>query len=379
MQQQAIVHIITKLELGGAQKVCLALASGAHAAGWHTVLITGTEGILVPTAQEQPFTTILLPTLRRELSPRFIVDDIRTIWQIRSLLRSYQQQYATVIVHTHSSKAGILGRIAATLAGVQTRVHTVHGFAIHKHQSWGQWLVYYLPELFCSWLTTQFIYVSSADKELGSRIFPARTQRAATIIRAAVPIDDFVPAIRTQPTTAFVIGTISCFKPPKNLPDMIRAFARVHQALPHARLEIVGDGELRPMLEQMIADHQLQQAVTLQGWQSTVAPFLARWDIYTMTSLWEGLPCAVVEARAAQLPVVSYATGGIPDIIADGVNGYLVPPGDWQQLASKIIALGTNAPQRQQLATTTDDLTEFTQATMIKRHLQLYEQHKRRQ
>lgn len=372
MQQQAIVHIITKLELGGAQKVCLALASGAHAAGWHTTVITGNEGILVPTAQEQPFTTILLPTFRRELSPRFIIDDIRTIWQIRALLRSYQQQYATVIVHTHSSKAGILGRIAATLAAVQPRIHTVHGFAIHKHQSWRQWMMYYIPELLCSWLTTQFIYVSSADKELGSRLFPTRTQRTATIIRAAVPIDEFVPAIRTQPTPTLVIGTISCFKPPKNLPDMIRAFALIHQTLPHARLEIIGDGELRPMLEQMIAEHKLQEVVILHGWQSTVAPFLARWDLYTMTSLWEGLPCAVVEARAAQLPVVSYATGGIPDIIRNGVNGYLVPPGDWQQLARVIIELDADAPRRQRLATATDDLAEFTQATMIKRHLQLY-------
>lgn len=382
MKQIAIVHIITKLELGGAQKVCLSLAAGAQKAGLATYIITGSEGILVPLAQQQSYTTIFLDTFHRELTPRFLLDDVRTIFRIWKFLRTIRKNHPTIIVQTHSSKAGIVGRIAATLAGVPSRIHTVHGFALHRHQSWKNWLLYYIPEFICSFLTHHFVYVSQADQALAAKIFPARTQQHQSLIRAAVPVEHFIAARRIQLTTIparesnitpLVIGSISCFKPPKNLPDLIRAFALVHQHLPHARLEIIGDGELREEIEQCIAQHNLKEFITLLGWQQDVAPHLARWDLYAMTSLWEGLPCAVVEARAAQLPVVSYRTGGIPDIIRHGYNGYLVAQHDWQALARYLISLGEDPVLQERLGTAYDHLEEFSEQYMIKQYLILYQ------
>jgi glycosyltransferase involved in cell wall biosynthesis len=180
---------------------------------------------------------------------------------------------------------------------------------------------------------------------------------------------DMTPQDQTKP---FVFGTVSCFKPAKNIPDLIRAFAAVYEKNPNTRLEIIGDGILRPEIEQLITTYNISHAVILHGWQHDICPYLTLWHAFCLTSLWEGLPCAVVEARAQKLPVLCYNTGGISDVIKHNKNGMLFEQGAWKELADAMLHVRNNRNTYEQLANYADDLSAFSIATMTEQHVSLY-------
>lgn len=369
----AVVYIITKLELGGAQKVCLALFNQLATSDMTTFLISGSEGKLVEQVQDNK-QAILFKNLVREVSWRAIVQELKNFWTLVKTIRSLKQQYPHLIVHTHSTKAGIVGRWAAFCARVQHRIHTIHGFAFHEHQSKIKWLIIYFAEFFTSLITTHFVCVSSADVETGNKLFPWFAHKHS-IIRAAVAYENFyIPARRTELFSAetFIFGTVACFKPQKNIVDLLKAFEYVYQKHPHIRLEIVGDGAQRLHIEQWIADHQLQEAITLHGWQDQVAPIMMQWHAFVLSSLWEGLPCAIIEARLLQLPIIAYDTGGIRDVIFHGKNGLLCKQ-QWQDLAQSMLTISINKTLYTTLQTYPDRLESFHTDTMIMHHKNLYE------
>lgn len=370
MRKPYIVYIITKLELGGAQKVCLSLCQGLQQAGFSTSLISGTQGPLVEHAKKTSH-TILLDSFTREVSTKSLAHEWHCFRLLVSHLKKLKHQYPDLIVHTHSTKAGILGRWAAWFAGVPTRIHTVHGYAFHDHQNKLAWGLIYLSELLTSFITTHFVCVSSHDADLGKKLFP-RFSKKYSIIRAAVSEDKFVPASIPINENHFIFGTIACFKPQKNLFDLLHAFERVYADNKRARLEIIGDGILRPDLEAWIMNHNLRHVITLHGWQSEVAPIMRSWHAFALTSLWEGLPCAIVEARLLKLPVISYRTGGIQDVIQDHVNGLLYNQKDWEGIASGMHSLMHDHTLYASLRTHPDNLKDFHHDTMINNHVQLY-------
>jgi glycosyltransferase involved in cell wall biosynthesis len=374
-----VVYIITKLELGGAQKVCLELFNGLRDANIATHLISGSQGILVDTIKENDH-VILLNTFTREISLSSIVNEIRCLWHLTKQLRNLKKEYPTIIVHTHSTKAGIIGRWAAWFAGIQRRVHTIHGYGFHSHQSWLRWIVVYLAELVTSVITTHYICVSSADVATGMRLFPY-FRKKYSLIRAAVNQQQFyIPAQVTEmdsvaldiPTTTFTFGTISCFKPQKNLFDLLNAFALVNSYNPHTRLEIIGDGIQRKAIEQWIKENNLAEKVVLHGWQSDVVHIMRSWNVFTLSSLWEGLPCAIVEARLLKLPVICYDTGGIKDIIIHEKNGLLYPQKDWRSLGRGMLMLSHNKHLYMKLRSYADNLENFKTTHMVSEHIALY-------
>ncbi len=367
-----VVYIITKLELGGAQKVCLSLLNGLED-DMHTMLISGTDGPLVQKVQQKK-NIFLLHSLTREVGLRGIINEFRCFVDLIKQLRTLRKQHPDLIVHTHSTKAGILGRWAALFAGIKRRMHTIHGYSFHDHQPWLIRSLIMAVEWCTSLITTHFVCVSSYDAKVGNQLFPRFAQKH-TIIRAAVDWEQFyIPARRCDfpDEQPFVFGTIACFKKQKNMFDMLKAFAYTHKQYPQARLEIIGDGALRHAIEQWITDHALQEVITLHGWQHTVAPIMLNWHAFVLSSLWEGLPCAVVEARLLKLPVISYATGGIPDVIKDQVNGLLVEQKDWQALAQSMLTLASQKSYHQRLSNHHDELQDFNDTQMIALHKELY-------
>lgn len=378
-----VVYLVTKLELGGAQKVCLALFKGLKDLGVSTSLITGSDGVLV--SEVSSYSDVyLLKNFKREIGFGMMLSEIQSVFEIVHILKKIKKEHKEVIVHTHSTKAGIVGRLAAFLAGIPYRVHTVHGFGFHDYQTPFLWWVSYTLESIVAWLTTCFIVVSNVDRREGIKRLPRFAYRNK-LIRAAIDQAPFKNTgnEREYPATGeFVIGTISCFKPQKNLLDLLHAFNEVKKNLvtPEMRarlkLEIVGDGEQRSAIERFISEHGLEADVRLLGWQADVAPLLLRWNLFAMSSLWEGLPCAVVEASCARLPVVAYNVGGICELIGEGEQGYLVMPGDWYQLAQKI-ALVVNDPflwKKLVLGSDEETLKEFDISEMLSRHHDLYHQ-----
>lgn len=371
-----VLYIITKLELGGAQKVCLTLQHNLKNHGLQTFLVSGAQGILVDQVKQDE-TVFLLSGFTREVSTRALIKEIKNFIELVRVIKKLKKEHPGLIVHTHSTKAGLLGRWASFFAGVKNRVHTIHGYGFHAHQNKISWFINVFLEYITSFITTHYVCVSSADVQTGIHYFP-RFARKYSIIRAAVNWDQFSAAnalkeramlIQNKP---FIFGTVACFKPQKNLLDLLHAFNAVYQQNALCRLHIIGDGYLRSTLEQWIQHYNLGNAVTLLGWQKNVEQHMAHWNAFTLTSLWEGLPCAIVEARLLKLPILAYDTGGIKDIINNGTNGYLYPQGNWQALAQGMLELSTNPELANALENADDNLDEFKDATMVQKHLALY-------
>lgn len=362
-----VLYIITKLELGGAQKVCLSLFNELQKD--HNVwLLSGTEGTLVNQTKTHK-QVILLDALKREVGFSEITAFIQMIKEIKKL----KKKYPDLIVHTHSTKAGYLGRWAALFAGVTERIHTVHGFGFHEHQSWLGYSIAYLLELFTNVITSHYVCVSSKDVETGIRLLPFFYKKYS-LIRAAIDEQRFIPAqLAKTPSEHFIFGTVACFKKQKNLFDLLHAFHYAYTKNNTLRLEIIGDGSLRSQIEQWIKNHNLTQQIKLHGWQSDVPAIMQRWHAFALSSLWEGLPCAIVEARFLKLPVIAYNVGGMNDIISHGHNGLLYKPLDKQGLAEGMLTLSQDTNLYNTLRNQQDDLKPFTTEQMIKEHTTLYQ------
>lgn len=374
-QSDAIVQIITKLELGGAQKVCLEIAQGLKDNKFQSYLISGNEGPLVDSVKQWD-NVFLISELKREITWTAPIYELKAFIKLIKLLRTLRKKHPNLLVHTHSTKAGIMGRWAAWCAGVKKRIHTIHGFGFHDYQKTIPWLLNYGIELITSLITTHYICVSSHDVATGVRLFP-RFEHKYSLIRAAVNSEFFfIPARTTnlelEKPDKFIFGTVACFKPQKNLFDLLNAFNEVYQKNPHVQLELIGDGILRSSIEQWINEHNLSHAIVLHGWQKNIKPFLHRWNAFVLSSLWEGLPCAIIEARLFKLPVVSYDTGGIKDVIIHGKNGFLYTQKNWIGLADGMNTLASNPKIAYKLSMYSDNLSEFNSDTMIQNHIMLY-------
>ena len=413
-----VLYIITKLELGGAQKVCLSLIKGLENEGHNPLLITGKEGYFVDQLKNAP-NILFIDTFKREISPKYIFNEFINFLKIIKRIRNIKKVNDHLIVHTHSTKAGIIGRWAAFFCGVKTRIHTVHGFAFHQNQSLYKWFIIYIIELLTSFITTHYICVSSEDAKTGLKLFP-RFSKKHSIIRAAVDSEKFIGAYFptthevtpdkrytvsvealaksdqyerplksfissdserivsrddcTNQSTVFIFGTVACFKEQKNLFDLLKAFHKVSLENPNTSLEIIGDGILRPQIESFIKEHKLDSKITLHGWQLEVAPIMKNWNAFVLTSLWEGLPCSVIEARMLKIPVLSYKTGGIPDIISDQQNGLLFEQKDWPCLANGMLEISKNSDFQDKLANFQDNLSDFDNLKMVLDHIKLYKE-----
>lgn len=369
-----VVYIITKLELGGAQKVCLSLVDGLKKNGHKSFLVTGDQGTLIDKQRKNP-DTYLLKNLKREVSFKALALECKAFIDIVSHLKTLKKEYPKLIVHTHSTKAGLIGRWAALCAGISTRIHTVHGFGFHPYQHPLGWLINFILEWLTSWITTHYICVSSSDLKTGIRLLPNFMYKSS-IIRAAVPLATFksfpVPSKSQETPHEFVFGTISCFKKQKNLIDMLEAFLSCYKKNQNIRLEIIGDGEQRPLLQDWIKKYSLDSHVQLLGWQDQVPKIMCTWNAFVLSSLWEGLPCAVVEARSLHLPVIAYDTGGIHDIIFHNQNGILCHPKNKHELATAMYELVTKQEIYEKLKNFHDNLDDFDEHVMIHNHINLY-------
>ena len=372
-----ICHVITKLELGGAQEVAMRVVSSLDRRRFRPVLLAGPGGLLTEEAQALHGVDVhVIPSLVRDIHP---VADLRAIWELVATFRRLQPK----IVHTHSSKAGILGRLAAWLAGVPCIVHTVHGYGVTPAQpSWLRHMLIGLERI-VGRVTTHWIAVSQADRRQGLE-WGLFTASKVSVVRPGIDPTAFAaridPAERDRLRAALgvgpdhlLVGTVSCLKPQKSPEDFIRVAALVCQRMPAAKCVLVGDGELRPQIEAMIQAEGLQERVTLLGWRRDVASLLKAFDVFVLTSHWEGLPCAMLEARASRIPIVATRVGGAAEAIIEGIQGTLCPAGDVRAIAGRACQILGDKRLRADLREGTDVLPEeFTIQETVKQYHSLY-------
>ena len=337
--KHTVCHIITKLELGGAQQNTLFTVSHLDASRFRAVLITGEPGMLDAEAKAlRDVEFYQMPSLVRPIRPW---QDLRTLVGLTRLLKTLKP----TIVHTHSSKAGVLGRLAAWFAGVPIIIHGIHGFGFTRYQHPLLRHLLLSVERIVARITTRFFAVSEANCRQGVifGLFPADR---CTVVRSGVDLAAF-KQIRVDTTqkkrelglepTRPVVGMIAPFKPQKAPVDFVRMADLVHRIRPDVQFLLVGDGELREAVEAEREERGLSTVLRLAGWRRDIPGIMRCLDVLVLTSLWEGLPRVYLEALASGVPVVGTRVDGAAEVVREGVTGFLTEPGDVRALAERVL------------------------------------------
>jgi glycosyltransferase involved in cell wall biosynthesis len=345
-----LLFIVTKLELGGAQKHALDLVRHADKDHFNIFLFAAKEGLLVQEACSLPGARIHLSCfLDRAINP---VRDFLAFFEILFFIRKNR----IALVHTHSSKAGILGRWAAWLAGAKA-IHTVHGWSFNDHQPGIVRIFLEGLERLTAKITDRIIVVSSWDKHLGLGRGIGRESQYL-LIPCGIDIDAFSKeksdtSLRRElglEEGDLVVGSVACLKKQKAPLDFVKLAGLVKEAVPGVKFLLAGDGELRGDVCALRNRLGLSRDVFLLGWQKDIPRFLRSLDVFVLTSLWEGLPVSVLEAMASSKAVLVTDTGGVRDIVREGQTGYLAPARDVRGMKEKLVMLLTDAERRQQCA-----------------------------
>jgi glycosyltransferase involved in cell wall biosynthesis len=327
-----VAQVVTRFT-AGAGGVALRGALALDPDRYEIVFVTGEGDRLVTQARDAGLEVVLMPRLRSDIAP---ADDRRALADLQACLRDFD------VVHTHSAKAGVLGRIAAHRAHVGRIVHTFHGFPFHQFQSRLRRAVYIGIERHVGRFTDVFLAVGPAvaAEAITRRIaLPERVRTIGVGIDMAAPapgMPDRAEARRLLgvPPGMRAVGTVGRLAFQKAPEDFVGALAGL------AREDVfgvwIGDGELRQKAERLAARHGLRGRMSFTGERSDVAALLPGLDVFAMASRYEGLPCAVVEAMAAGLPVVATAVNSVPNVVVAGETGLLVPPGESELLARAI-------------------------------------------
>jgi len=376
-----ICHIITRLIVGGAQENTLLTCEGLAARGHEVTLVvgpeTGPEGSLWERARRGEYRLVTVDSLRRNVRP---VAEARCVAELRRLLCAAGFD----VVHTHSSKAGILGRYAAARERVPLIVHTIHGMSFNRTQPAPLRWFYRVLERRAAAGTHALITVADAmiEQSLQARIAPPEK---FTTIRSGIETACFLPdpRVRAQVRSGWevadehlVVGTVARLFSNKGYEDLLQAMPEVARQCPEAHFVWVGDGANREEYVRQVERLGLRHRLHLTGLvlPEDVARLMNGFDILAHASRWEGLPRAVVQALLTNVPVVGYDNDGTPEVVQQDRTGELVSFGDTAGLAHGIIRLASSPKRRRRLGTEGRRrcLEEFDHRRMVDRIEALY-------
>ena len=373
-----VFNVITKLAVGGAQETALRSCAGLRDAGWEVTLVTGPEsspeGDLFNEARRLGARVVTVTALGRRISPRA---DLRAVVALVRLFRRERPD----VVHTHSSKAGLVGRLAARLARVPVVVHTVHGWSFHDGMAPANRAAAVALERLAARWTDAIVVVADHDRVVGCAARIGRPDAYALArsgidlraYRAASGARAHARALVGVADGALVVGTVTRLCRQKDPGTLLRAARLLVDACPASRLIVVGDGPLRAECERLIDDLDLRRHVTLLGSRADVAQILPAFDVFALSSRWEGLPRVVLEAMAVGVPVVASAVGGVAEAVEHRVTGLLVEPGAPAALAEALALLLQDRALAAQLSDQASSRVEgFDAGAMVRQLESLY-------
>ncbi|MDZ7373701.1 MAG: glycosyltransferase family 4 protein [candidate division KSB1 bacterium] len=365
MDRVRVLHIITRLISGGADENTIFNVEGLDHSRYQVDLAAGEPSEPDVVARLQRTRFLSLPHLQRELRPG---KDVLAFWEAVRLIRSHHYQ----LVHTHEAKAGIVGRLAARYCGVPIIVHTLHGITFHRHLRLPVRALYLALERLAGRWTDLFICVGEDLRQTYIANGIGEPERFV-VIRSGFDLARFHEASRQRevhrralrerlglPPGTRIVGTAARLEQRKGVQFLLQAARFLRQSHPDVHFTIAGRGPYAPRLLQLATKLGLSDRVHFLGHVHDIDAYLAALDIFVLSSLWEGLPRAVVQARAVGLPVIGFEVEGIREVVRDGQNGFVVPSRDVKGLAQKIDLLLSDPELAQNLGRY-DDATHLEQ------------------
>ncbi|GAK61444.1 glycosyltransferase, group 1 family protein [Candidatus Vecturithrix granuli] len=349
-----VLRLIARLNVGGPAIHTILLTKLLAPERFDSTLVAGqiapTEGDMSYLAQEHGVKPLMISELGREIQWK---SDLTAFWKIFRLMRRLRP----TIVHTHTAKAGMLGRLAAKLAGVPVIVHTFHGHVFHSYFSRSKTQAFLWIERMLARMSDAIITLSPTQRAeiLGYGIGCPENVHA---IGLGLPLDSFVAcaALRGQlrqelgiPQDTPLIGIVARLVPVKGHNYFLEAAKYVLATFPSARFIVVGDGELRAELEHNAEITGISKQVYFLGFRRDLPKIYADLDVVALSSLNEGLPVTLIEAMAAATPVVAAQVGGVEDLVVPEKTGILVSPKDSRALADGICRAFALTPQQRQI------------------------------
>lgn len=323
-----ILYVITKSEIGGAQTHLMEVVRYMHRAGHDVSVVTGTAGWLTNELTAIGVDYEVLPDLVREINP---AKDIKTINSICHILEDKQPD----IIHCHSSKAGIVGRIAGAIKNIPA-VFTAHGWAFTSGVSPAKRIIYAAIEHMMLGITKKVICVSEFDRQLAKRWFLHNYNRVVTVHNGIVD-KTFNSNIVREYSLPLKLVSVARFSHQKNNMELIKAVEQINKLYSdNLQLNMVGDGPLLSEAQAYVTLYKLENDMYFLGSRTDVDDILNQNDIFCLISNYEGLPISIIEAMRAGMPIIASDVGGVNELVQDGVNGFLIPRGNISELVEKL-------------------------------------------
>ncbi|MBN2031116.1 glycosyltransferase family 4 protein [bacterium] len=376
MKKLKILHIITYLPIGGAQDNTLLTVEGLDKDCYDITLICGKRGEWIDRALSI-----------KGIKIHFINELIRKIhifYDVIALLKMYHfiKKGKFKIVHTHSSKAGFSGRIAAYIAGVPVIIHTLHGFPFHDFMYPAERMFYIYLERFLSKLSGKIITVSHLNREKAIRLKLNRPEKFINIY-SGINFRRFnhsVNVVNKKKELGIskkdqVVGMVGRLSEQKAPQYFIQAIPTVLQVHPHVHFLLVGDGELKNNIMKMTEKLNISNHVFFLGFRNDVPEILKIFNVFVLPSLWEGLGRSLTEAMYSACAVIGTAVEGVPELIINGKTGYLVQPKDSDAIAQRILDYLSNPRKAKQIGNNARKrvMKDFDVNIMINKIDQLYQ------
>ena len=337
----SVLHIITHLDVGGAQDNTILTCENLDKSLYDVWLVAAFEGKWIARVNRMKGVHLVnIPSLKREINP---IQDLKSFFQLLKLLNRHH----FTIIHTHSSKPGFVGRVAAALTGRSIIIHTIHGFPFNDFMPRIKHNLYVWIEKLLGSITDYLITVSKLNLEKAEKleIYP---KIKFVNIYSGIDFkkylsnndDSFAKSFREQlklgPECKLIgaVGRLSLQKDPLTL---ISAMPKILSAVPHAHVLIIGDGELADDCHQLTQQLNVRKNVHFLGFRDDIPALLKVLDLFVLTSRWEGLGRALTEAILLKIPVVVTKVEGVPELVENHVTGRLVEPANPDQFAQAVI------------------------------------------
>lgn len=349
-----ILRIVTRLNIGGPAIHSILLTNALNSAEYESILVSGAvekgEVRMDSLINKYKVEPIFIPELKREIRP---IADLISFFKVCKLIKQHKPD----IVHTHTAKAGLIGRLAAFVMRVPVKVHTFHGHTFYGYFNRVMNMIVVFIERMLAKITDVIIVISTLQEQDIVQKYRITNREKCRMVPLGLELDKYFAInpelekkgakedidFRGDDIIVGTVGRITRVKNHKLFLEIARRFYDTHKR-DDVKFVIVGDGELKTEIINYRDELKLNDKVHLVGWQDDVSKFYSAFDIFVLTSKNEGTPVSMIEAMASGIPAVSTNVGGVPDLLYARRGGYLVDNFNKEEFVRKLNMLATRNP-----------------------------------